>query len=312
MRTKLISVFLSKKSYWILLITFAWTGRMHAQSGDSAVNVTDPFREIVKLEDSMIIYADSLRFGVIMEEKARLNEKFVRALRKALDYPNSYEYPFERLKEYIRIIVPEDNSFRIFNWVVLINEFSRRYYGAIQMNSPELKLYPLLDYSEELESNGRALDKLTHKEWYGGEIYNIYKLPNVLENGLPVYAVFSYNNNAVYSKKKIFDHMVVTEQGPVFGLPIIVTPEATINRLIVEYKKEAFVNLNFNKDEQKVIFDRVSSEIGDPTKRFTYVPTGHMDGFQLKEGKWRFVPDAIPIMKLQDGQAPIDGVFPNR
>lgn len=285
-------------------------GKSVAQQTDSVTTISDPLAEISKLEDSLVIYADSLRFGIIPEEKAKLNEKFVRALRKALSYPNSFEYPFERLQNYIHIITPEDKTFRIFNWVVLINEFGRRYYGAVQMNSPEMKIYPLLDYSEELESTGRALEKLTNKEWYGGEIYNIYKLPGVMENGSPVYAIFSYNNNAMYSKKKIFDHMVITDQGPVFGLANIVTPQATINRLILEYKKEALVNLNFNKEEKKVIFDRLASDIGDASKRFTYVPTGQMDGFQLIDGRWHFVPDAIPILRLRDGQAPIDGVFP--
>lgn len=287
--------------------------QIHAQVDTAGtVHKEVPARSMIeRLEDSMIIYADSMRFGVILQEKAYYNERFVRMLRKALEEPNSFNYPFERLQQYIRIVYPEDKSFRIFNWVVIVNDFSRRYYGAIQLNTPELKLYPLLDYSEELESSGRALDQVTNREWYGGEVYNIYKLPNVTEQGQPVYALFVYNNNALYSKKKILDHLVILPSGPIFGLPIIQTPEATINRLIIEYKKEAFVNLNFNTDEQKIIFDRTASEIGDPAKRFTYVPTGQLDGFVLKNGRWLFVPDAIPVLKLKDGEAPIDGVFPN-
>lgn len=308
------------KNLWqILFILAIWTGsicstqNVQAQIDSAAVAPIQANTKslIERLEDSMVSYADSMRFGVIPQEKAYYNERFVRLLRKALEEPNSYAYPFSRLQEYIRIIYPDDKTFRIFNWVVIVNDFSRRYYGAIQLNTPELKLYPLLDYSEELEANGRALEQVTNREWYGGEVYNIYKLPNVSEQGQPVYALFTYNNNALYSKKKILDHLVILPSGPIFGLPIIQTPEATINRLIIEYKKEAFVNLNFNKDEQKIIFDRTASEIGDPAKRFTYVPTGQLDGFVLQNGRWLFVPDAIPVLKLKDGQAPIDGVFPN-
>lgn len=298
--------------FCISLLSFHPLNAQSKKSKESNASVLDEAvkTKLAKIEDSLIIYADSLRIGIIPQEKAYYNERFVRLLKQALTEPNSYLYPFDRLKDYIHIIYPEDNAFRIFNWVVIVNDFSRRYYGAIQMNAPELILYPLLDYSEELEDKGRALEQVTNKEWYGGEIYNIYKLPGVTEQGQPVYAIFLYNNNAVFSKKKILDHMVILPSGPVFGLPIIQLPEATLNRLIIEYKKEAFVNLNYNKEEKKIIFDRTASEIGDPNKRFTYVPTGNMDGFVLQKGKWMYVPDAIPIMRLRDGEAPIDGVFP--
>ncbi len=65
-----------------------------------------------------------------------------------------------------------------------------------------------------------------------------------------------------------------------------------------------------NKDEKKVIFDRLTSDVGDDSKRFTFVPTGHLAGFELRGGMWQVVEDAIPVLKLRDGEAPLDGVFP--
>ncbi len=296
----------------ILLMFIAISFQSLAQeTGLDTAKINSPEKELEKYEDTLVQYADSLRNGLIIKEKAHYNEQFVLTLRRALALPQSFNYPFDHLKQYIHIITPEDKSFRIFNWLVLLNEFERRYYGAIQMNNKEMTLYPLLDYSGALESSGRALDQVSNKEWYGGEIYNIYKLPKVTENGQAVYAIFSYNNSAVYSKKKILDHLVITENGPIFGLPIINTPNGTVNRFILEYKKDAFVNLNFNKEENKIIFDQTASDIGDPSKKFTFVPTGHLDGFKLVNGKWEFIPDAIPVLKLKDGNAPIDGVFPN-
>lgn len=262
-------------------------------------------------EDSLIVYADSLRLSVLPMDKAEYNEKFSVMLKKVLEMPESQKHTFSRLKEHIHIVQPQDNAFRIFNWVVVVSEFQRKYFGIVQMlGSDKNQLYPLIDKSVQLEDNGNALDVVSNKEWYGCEFYNI--LPLKLKNGTKIYALFGYNNNAVQSKKKILDHMYFSENGPMFGMPIIQTPGGIINRLIIEYKKEAYVSLNYNEEEKKIIFDRTASEIGDPKKRYTYISTGNLDGFEWRNDMWNFIQDAIPVLRLQDGQAPIDGVFPNR
>lgn len=280
------------------------------QETDSAEVIAAPKTVLALLEDTLVRFADSIRMGVIPMEKAYYNEQFVMTLRKALAIEDAYNYPFTRLRQSIHIVEPDDKSFRVFNWVVVATEFQRKYYGAIQMKGKNLQLYPLYDKSELMETEGKALALTTNKEWYGGEIYNIVKLPISDEKNRAIYAFFTYNNNSINSKKKIWEHVVFTEDGPLFGIPIINTNQGVIGRMIMEYKKEAFVNLNYNKEERKVIFDRIASDMGDNTKRFTFVPTGTLDGFELRGGMWQYVQDAIPVMRLRDGQAPIDGVFP--
>lgn len=280
----------------------------YTQTTDS---VPAPEQSVMKkYEDSLVIYADSMLRSFLPIDKAEYNEKFVKLLRIALEQPGSYNYPFDSLKTVIHILQPEDKRFRIFNWVIAPSDFHRRYYGAIQMNSKDLKLFPLYDHSGQLEEEGRGLASVSNKEWYGCEYYNIVKVPT---QDADVYALFGYNNNAMYSKKKILDHLTFNETGnPVFGLPIIAVPGGIINRFILEYKKESIVNLNYNAEEKKIIFDRVASEVGDPKKRYTYVPVGQMDGFTWNGKEWQFISDAIPVLRLQDGQAPIDGVFQDR
>lgn len=294
-----------------LLLLLSFIGFINSQNS-WAQNDTLERSQLDLYEDTLIVYADSIRFSILPIEKAEFNEKFSVLLKKVLEMPESLKHPFSRLKNHIHIIEPDDKSFRIFNWLVIVSEYQRKYYGIIQMlnNSESPILFPLIDKSVQLEESNNALSVVSNKEWYGCEFYNILTLK--LKNGSKIYALFGYNNNAIQSKKKILDHLYFTESGPMLGLPIIETPNGVINRLIIEYKKEADVSLNYNKEEKKVIFDRTHSEIGDPKKRYTYVPTGNLDGFEWKNDKWNFVMDAVPILYLQDGQAPIDGVFRNR
>lgn len=299
---------LEMKIQGILLLLFLWVINAPSYAQDNQ----EPQMDFEKYEDSLIVYADSIRFAILPIDKAEFNEKFSVMLKRVLEHPQATKHPFTRLRNHIHIIEPDDKSFRIFNWLIVVSEFQRKYYGVVQMmKTPKPTLYPLIDKSTYLEDNGHALNVVSNKEWYGCEFYNIKTLK--LKNGTTIYALFGYNNNAIQSRKKILDHMYFSENGPMFGLPIIQTPQgAVINRLIVEYKKEAHVSLNYNDDEKRIIFDRTTSEIGDPKKRYTYVPTGHLDGFEWRNDMWMFVEEAVKVLKLQDGQAPIDGVFPTR
>lgn len=287
----------------ILLSSIGTRGNAAAQAVDVAA--------MKQYEDTLCRYADSFIHTPLPMDKAAYNEKFVKTLRLALAQPNAYQYGFDSLKNIIHILEPADKKFKIFNWVLVVSNFHRRYYGAILMNDAKGTLVPLFDNGTKIEDEQRMNEVLTAKDWYGCEYYNIMKLP--LKGGTDMYTIFGYNNNAFYSKKKVLDHMYFTENGEVrFGAPVIQMPMGIINRFVLEYKKESIVNLNYNADEKKIIFDRLASDIGDPNKKHTYVPIGQMDGFKWAGDKWEFVADAIPVLRLKDGEAPIDGVFPNR
>ncbi len=90
------------------------------------------------MEDSLISTADSMYNAFLPDTHISYSERFVRQLIHALKIPNSYYYPFDKLKEKINIIYSDDNAFRIFNWEITPSTVLKRYYGAIQM--PEEKL----------------------------------------------------------------------------------------------------------------------------------------------------------------------------
>ena len=95
----------------------------------------DGLRQMRAMEDSLMSVADSMFTAFFPDERPVYCEKFVKQLVRTLKTENSYSYPFDKLKKKINIIGPDDNAFRIFNWMVIPSESNLRYYGAIQMPS---------------------------------------------------------------------------------------------------------------------------------------------------------------------------------
>ncbi len=275
-----------------------------------AQNLSGPDKkQLAKIEDSLVVVADSMYNAFIPDERPVYCEKFVKQLLRALSTPNSYQYGFPALSKRINIIAPPDNSFRIFNWLVVGADNRIRYYGAIQQPSEELKLHPLIDYTREL---GKFAEDsvLTNSKWYGALYYRI--VPTEVK-GTKYYNLFGLNSSGLVSNKKVIDPMRLTEDGVVFGAPVFnVSSEHTqgrINRFIIEYKKEVQASLNWDEDKKMIYFDKLISQVNDPNRKYTYVPSGQYDGFRWDYGQWNYVQDLIPVQNFKDGEAPAPKAF---
>ncbi len=265
------------------------------------------------IEDSLVIAIDTMYERRIPDEMPMMNERIVKQLVRALKIEGSYYYPFDSLSKRINIIYPEDKSFRIFNWAIAPEENTRRYYAAMQMKSETLKLYPLIDCSGDL---GKMAEDtvLTKGKWFG-VIY--YRILTKEVDGKKIYTMFGANTASPIISRKIMEPMEITENGPVFGAPMFNirsknNPEQRISRFILEYKKFAQVALNWDADMNAVYYDHLESEVNDPNRKYTYVPSGQYDGLRWADGYWNMVQDLIPIDALKDGAAPVPQPYKGR
>ena len=280
----------------LLVVLLSFSVRSYAQ---------DDFTKIQQIEDSMLLTADSMYHAFIPDDRAAYTERFVKQLVQALKEPNSWAYEFPKLQQEINIMYPEDRSFRIFNWGIAPTEVTRRYYGAVQLPEEELKLYPLFDYSDKIKKCAEDT-VLTKGKWIGGIIYKI--MANKVD-GETVYTLFTLNAASAISNKKILDPMIITDKGVTFGAPIFdipspCNPENRSNRFILEYKKEVQASMNWDSDFNAIFFDRLVSQVNDPNRKYTYVPSGQYDGLKWKGQKWVYVENLIPIDIRKDGEAP--------
>ena len=261
-------------------------------------------QQMVQMEDSLLQVADSMYNAFLPDERPIHCEQFVRQLVRALRQPNSFAYDFSRLRKKINIISPADNSFRIFNWLVVGGDNQVRYYGAIQMPSETLKLYPLVDYTKELGKYAED-SVLTGSKWFGALYYRIISTD---VDGKRVYTLFGLNSSGLVSNRKVMDPLQFTEEGISFGAPIFnVSSENSqnrINRFIIEYKKEVQASLNWDDDLKMVYFDKLVSQVNDPNRKYTYVPSGQYDGFKWQDDQWTYIQNLIPVQTFKDGEAP--------
>lgn len=270
-----------------------------------SVKAQDNFAQIKAVEDSLLNTADSMYNAFIPEERGIYNEKFVKQLIRALKMPNSYNYGFDSLAKKINIIYPDDKSFRIFNWVNIPSDVITRYYGAVQVPGEQLKLYPLIDCSVELGKNAED-SVLTNGRWYGALYYRI--MANEV-NGQTIYTLFGKNASGLVSNKKLMDPMYIATTGVVFGAPIFnvrsqLRPNERVTRFIIEYKKDVQASMNWDDDMKAVYFDKLVSQVNDPNRKYTFVPSGQYDGFRWNQGFWDYIQDLIPVDNLKDGNAP--------
>lgn len=258
-----------------------------------------------KMEDSLVFSADSMFNAAIPDARPAYSERFARQLVRTLKIPNSYWYPFDTLKKMVNIVIADDNAFRIFNWEIEPTPATRRYYGAIQMAHPDLKLVGLNDYSAQLEA-GLEDSVLPASRWFGALYYRIIAHD---VNGQKVYTLFGLNSASSISNRKILDALTFTPKGVTFGAPIFGIGSQNIarqpvKRFVLEYKKDVTASMNWDPEQNMIVFDRLASVSNDPSRKYTYVPTGQYDGFAWSDGMWNLRKDIMQITILKDGEAP--------
>lgn len=235
----------------------------------------------------------------IEEARADACFKFIPKLVEALKTPYSFDYPFDSLIT-ISIQYPEDRSFRIFSWQLSSDEGAQRYYGVIQKNTKkgELELYPLFDYSKFIHHPGDTITN--HEAWYG-VLY--YKIVTVKEGRQKYYTLFGWDANDLWSDIKVLEALTFDKNGqPVFGAPIFAVNEgkSVKNRFMYEYKENTGASLNYDEEEELIVFDHlVSTDDKMADLEFSYVPDGTYEGFRWKDGQW--VHDPMPFPRPEVG-----------
>lgn len=250
------------------------------------------------------------------KKRAEASKAFVPKLVNALKTPNSFYYPFDSLKTRgLSVLYATDNSFRIITWSLPQNKYmgtyTYEYYGAIQYNTPELKLTGLTDKSAEMSSP--EVKTTSTDEWFGALYYGITQVKHL---DTTYYVLFGWDGHNDRSTKKIADVLYFKDGKAQFGAPIFEVPKdgklAIKKRFILEYKEGAVVSLNFDTQQNMILFDQLTDDEdgkqGNKKKKttgtaFNLVPEGNYSGLQFRDGIWRYVPTVMRTTMLS---APID------
>lgn len=251
-------------------------------------------QQLVKLEaveDTLGVLGYAIVNDSLEDNRFLATSALIPKLVEALKTPNSFHYPFEQLRT-ISIQYPADSTFRIFTWQLYVDKDTYRYYGAIQMNTPELELYALRDRSFDLIGNLEQ-QQLVPENWYGAVYYNLKQVNP--PNAQPYYLLFGFDGFEFFRKRKVVDVLRFAEGKPIFGAPVFVddrpnTEERTKERLVLQYSAEASIRCNYDEALDLLIFDHLQVVNGQYGEGMTAVSDGTYEAYKLEEdGYWHYV-----------------------
>ncbi len=257
------------------------------------------------MEDSLVYFADSMYYSAFPESRIEGSYEFIRLIKTLMKTQGTFSYPFNKLKEKIAIIPSPDNAFKIYNWEVIRGTMERRYYGVVQKNDGGY--IPLIDASDQIIRG--AEDSTFHgTRWLGCLYYNIVAKEI---GGQKVYFLLGWNGSATNSERKIIEVFGFDSRGQSqFGAPVFTILDRNNRkqpmRFILEYQKGSKVSMNYDKELDQIVFDHCESQIGDPAKKYTYIPDGTYDGLKWDGQQWMMSENIVQIQELQQGNAPIE------
>ena len=274
-----------KSALFLFLISFSVT--LTAQNENIAQD-SAWFKTMKAYEDTLGVLSYAVVNDTSDSERFLATQMLIKKLVTALKEPNSFDYPFERMRG-VSLLYPADSTFRIFTWQLFIDNDTYRYYGAIQMNSPELKLFPLFDKSEEV-SDVQAI--LSNENWFGSLYYNLETC--LAADGSTYYLLFGYHTPGFFERNKLLDVLTFNDGQPSFGAPVFENyteggAPYTQNRILLDYHASASVRLNYSQTLELIVFDHIIDQPGinmDGPKRF---PDGSYEAYKYENGLWKHV-----------------------
>lgn len=275
------------RSALLLLLTLASAPSAFSQKKERAGQLSpEALQQLHRAEDTLAVFAFAITNDTSAEMRFLACKSLITGLVRALKTENSFRYPFSRLNS-VSILTPPDSSFRVFTWQLFVNDSTYRHYGTIQMNQPDLKLFPLIDRRFEL-ADMPTHETLPPNRWYGAVYYNL--LPFETRQGR-MYLLFGFDGHTFLEKRKVMDVLSFNAAGePVLGAPVFERKgQRGEQRLILQYFAEAKVRLNWDDYYKMVIFDHLIPIASPHSGQTVYVPDGSYDGFRYDKGRWVFV-----------------------
>lgn len=262
-------------------------------------------QQLERKQDSLQSLSLEILQGRNAEDRFYADSAFTKIFVRALQIKNSFYFPFDSLVT-ISKLSPEDSSFKIYTWQLVVNEDVVRKHGAIQMRTSDgsLKLFPLIDKTEVTIDIG---DTISDNFGWIGAVY--YKLITKKAFGKNYYTLLGYDENNINSDRKIIEVLTFKEGKPIFGGAFFSFQDNSINkksfaRYIMEYKKNASPRLTYDPEMDMIIYEHMISETGEPTKKYTYIPDGDYEGLKWRDGKWVHI-EKVFNQKTPEGQEPV-------
>ncbi|MBC7417466.1 MAG: hypothetical protein H7325_04850 [Pedobacter sp.] len=248
-----------------------------------AAKAQEPKQNLGALQDSLNKISLRVLSAQSNEQKFVQNGLFVKTLVEALKTTNSFKYAFDSLKT-VSVVKSPDDVFRLLTWYTQLVDGTYRFFGALQMDTPNgaLKLIPLIDQTENLTDPNLIT---SNKNWFGAKYYEI--IPVTSSARLPYYILLGWKGNNERSTKRVIEILSLDKGEVIFGAPVFDGKDLEDkNRLIFEYNKQNAMTLKSDLKAGMLVFDHLSPFNPDMEGKFEYYGSdGHMDGLKIIGGR---------------------------
>ena len=259
-------------------------------------------KEFPVMEDSLVRLTREIQETQLDSVKLILTSRFSQLLRRTIQLPGSFSYPFDSLRTLSKMVSP-DKKFRIYNWNLPMADGSNRYYGFIQVPVKKTRpdsIYELIDRSDSIMDPGFAITGRTN--WYGALYYRIIM---VEQGNKPVYTLLGWDGVSFTVTQKIIEILSFDQKGSLkFGGKVF-RDYLKGSRTRIIFRFSATASMLLRPDEQQVRAGKTTKKIRmiicdrlvplDPRmegQTDSYVPASDIyDGFIWVNGTWKFIHD---------------------
>lgn len=265
----------------LVITVILLAGTAQAQDRGTTGRTTREGLSLDVYQDTLAALGKTIMSSSFSPDRIEANYQFIKILVDALQQPGSFSFPFDSVQN-MRVLYPSDSTFRVMSWYVDRGNASYRFYGAIQMNQPDLKLFGLVDHGSEFAHPEDTT--ASYETWYGAYYYELIPAGS---DEKPHYVLLGWNGGTPGISRRVIDVLHFREGEPVFGLPVFHTAQGVKNRIVFRYSSRASMMLDYLPAEKTIVFDHLVpfSESQQGNFEF-YGPDLSYDGFVLQNGQW--------------------------
>jgi len=239
-------------------------------------------------EDSINLLISEIKIAKTDSGKIELNTKIENLFGDVLQNEESFNYPFDSLKN-ISKLKSEDGLVRIINWNLPLANGNYTYFAYIQHldKKERMKLFRLIDKSDEIAKPENR--ELSDKKWYGA-LY--YKILTNRSGKNTYYTVLGWDGNNDFTNKKIIDVLLFSDNKITFGPPVFNLDKNIRNRLIFEFAEQSQMMLRYDDQLKMIVFDHLAPIQKKFEGQYMYYgPDMSQDGLKFEKGTWEFIPN---------------------
>ncbi|MFN4300292.1 MAG: hypothetical protein ACK4EX_11275 [Thermaurantimonas sp.] len=224
--------------------------------------------------------------------RKQASDEFSKLLYELLCQPESFNYPFEQVKNLSRL-QSNDKLVNVFTWLLPQTEPNTyEFYGILQIKDKNnrIYLYTLVDKASEIPQP--EYTALNPARWYGALYYQII---DVKHGNQTFYTLLGYRPQGKSVQRKVVDALLIkSPKNVTFGAQIFYIQDFADRRymkkpfrLFYDYSASVSATLRYNEKEKMIIMDHLAPPDASKKGLFAvYGPDFSYDGLYWNNGHW--------------------------